>query len=486
LRLINIDDENQPGHGLDMTKQINDPSAPALAQNLWQLLGGPAAAAEQLSFQGPGIGLPSVYELGTFASASVGLSLLAIAELDALRNARPLRSVCLQHGQAGVLFRSERELRPIGWQLPPIWDPIAGDYATADGFVRLHTNYPHHREAVVRALGVEPTREAVAAAVASASAEAVETVVVAADGCAASLRSAAAWREHPQGRAIAAEPVFAITPRSQRPPRLSDPRPGRPLDGIRVLDLTRVIAGPICTRVLAGYGADVLRIDPPNFPEVGAVLAETTVGKRRGALDLKRAEDRLRFEALVAEAHVLVHGYRSDALERLGFGSQRLQELNPSLVIVCEDAYGFEGPWAKRRGFDSLVQMSCGICWRGREERGTCTSPPVPLPVQALDHGTGYLLAAAACRALSRLLAEGVASQTRLSLARTAKLLMDLGDGADAQCAAPTAEDIAPWLESAETDFGPVRRLGCPVGITGITPTWQRNAGPLGSDAPHW
>jgi hypothetical protein len=453
-----------------------------LLEQLWGRLGGPAEALGAIELTGPALGLPSVYEVSALASASVGLSLLAIAELDALRSGRKRRSVRVPRAMAETAFRLERELKAIGWQLPEVWDPIAGDYATEDGFIRLHTNYRHHREAVLRVLGVEPTREAVAQVVKRASAEALERDVVAAGGCGASLRSPEAWRAHPQGQALADAPLFELSTRAVDVPALPGAAPALPLDGIRVLDLTRVIAGPTCTRLLAGYGADVLRIDPPGFAEVGALLAETTAGKRRAFLDLKSEQGRARLEALIREAHVFVHGYRSDALAQLGFGSQRLQTLNPALIEVSECAYGFSGPWSARRGFDSIVQMSCGIAWRGREV--SRAERPVPLPVQALDHATGYLMAAATCRSLTRVFGAGQASRVRLSLARTAKLLIDQGDAGDPSLSPQL--DVGPWLERAETAFGPIVRPRLPDGIEGITPRFSRPAGPLGTDPARW
>jgi hypothetical protein len=457
----------------------------ALLARLWGLLGGPAEALDAVSLDGPMRALPSVYEVGAFASASVAAATLAVAEVQSSRTQAKLRAMRVDRRHAAAAFRGERYLEPLGWRLPPIWDPIAGDYATRDGFVRLHTNYAHHRDAVLRVLGVPATREAVAEAVRAWTGDALEAAVIEAGGCAAAMRSPAEWAAHSQGRVVADEPLFALETRPSTAPTLDEVDPAdAPLGGVRVLDLTRVIAGPVCTCVLAAYGADVLRIDPPGFEEVGALLAETTIGKRRAMLDLGADADRARFDELVASAHLLVHGYRSDALARLGYGPERLRALNPALLVVAHDAYGWSGPWAKRRGFDSLVQMSCGIAFRGREAMKA--EWPTPLPAQALDHGTGYLLAAAACRALTRALVERRASDTRLSLARTARLLMELGEGGDPRGADLTAADVAGYAEEVDTAFGPVRRIRCPGAIEGVTARWRRPAGPLGSDPARW
>jgi crotonobetainyl-CoA:carnitine CoA-transferase CaiB-like acyl-CoA transferase len=244
------------------------------------------------------------------------------------------------------------------------------------------------------------------------------------------------------------------------------------------------MAGPVCTRMLAAYGATVLRVDPRGFEEVAALLPEMTVGKRRTFLDLRDETDRDVFERLLAEAHVVVHGYHSQALERLGLGAAWRRDVNPSLVDVSLDAYGFTGPWAGRRGFDSLVQMSAGIAERGREAMGSAR--PYPLPAQALDHGCGYLLAAAACHGLTRRLVDRQGSAFRLSLARVAKLLTDQGDGGDIRSPELSDADVDRWREQAETASGPVRRVRCPGRIDGFEPRWTRPAGPLGADAPAW
>jgi hypothetical protein len=350
--------------------------------------------------------------------------------------------------------------------------------------VRLHTNYPYHREAALRALGVAATRDAVERTVLASGAEAVESAVVAEGGCAARSRTAAEWAEHPQGVAVAGEPVFAVT--TWPAPSLDvGPAGARgPLGGVRVLDLTRVLAGPLCTRVLAAFGADVMRVDPKGFEEVSALVPETSAGKRRTRLDLRNEPCRAAFEQLLAGAHVLVHGYRSDALDRLGLGAAWRRAVNPSLVEVSLDAYGFGGPWAARRGFDSLVQMSAGIADRGRAVMGT--DRPHPLPAQALDHATGYLMAASVCRALVRAITDGTASATRLSLARVAKLLTDLGDGGDPKAPEVSREEIARWTESAPSAFGTIWRVRCPVVVDGIESRLAIAPGPLGVDRPVW
>ena len=453
----------------------------ALTADLWRELGGAAELASLVEIDGPRGVLPSVFAVTELASASVALATLAAAELHAARcGDAPLR-VSVDRAHAALAFRRELYATPVGWELPPLWDPIAGDYAARDGWIRLHTNYAHHRDAVLRVLGTGASRDEIAAAVAGRDAGALEQEVVDAGGCAAAMRDLDAWRGHAQGIAVAAEPLLAFAEQPASAPLL--PGDQLPLSGVRVLDLTRVIAGPICTGFLAAYGANVLRLDPPGFAEVPALLPETTAGKRRAWLDLRAPAGREQLATLVRAAHVLVAGYRAGALAGHGLDETSLRALNPALVIAELDAYGWSGPWSGRRGFDSLVQMSTGIAARGRAAHGS--ERPVPLPAQALDHGTGYLLAAGVCRALTRL-RDGRVATVRASLARTAGLLVGLGDHCDPSTPMPGAAEVEPWLEEVSTAWGPLRRIRLPGAIERIRPVHGPEPGPLGSARPGW
>ncbi|MGB3289796.1 MAG: CoA transferase, partial [Burkholderiaceae bacterium] len=309
----------------------------------------------------------------------------------------------------------------------------------------------------------------------------LEEAIVAAGGCAAAMRTRAEWEAHPQGRALHAEPLFHFAEGEAGPAIDTPARPQRPLAGIRVLDLTRVLAGPVSTRFLAGYGAQVLRIDPPFWTEPGMV-PEVTLGKRCAQLDLRIPGHLERLESLLAGADVLVHGYRADALERLGLGAAARQRIRPGLVDVCLDAYGWTGPWHERRGFDSLVQMSCGIAEAGMRHFGK--ERPTPLPVQALDQATGYLMAAAVLDGLAARLRTGRGSRTRLSLARTAELLMAGRAGTRTDLAAETVADLEPTLE--RTQWGPAQRLRPPCTVEGAAMRWDFPASALGSGSADW
>jgi hypothetical protein len=446
--------------------------------SMWAALRGPPDMASRVEFVGSGA-LPSVFAVADFAAAAVGAAALTVSELlstDGMRS----NQVTVSRKLASLWYGWS--LQPVDWALPSPWDPIAGDYEASDGWIRLHTNAPHHRTAALAVLDATSDREAVARAVATWNACALQDAVVRAGGCAAAMQTLQKWRSHPQGSAVMAEPLVHIHHSADR--RASGWRPDsqRPLRGLRVLDLTRVLAGPVATRFLAGLGANVLRIDPPEWDEP-AVVPDVTFGKHCARLDLRKASDRAVFERLLQDADVLVHGYRADALDALGMGADRRRELRPGLIDVSLNAYGWSGPWRNRRGFDSLVQMSSGIADEGM--RRSARIRPTPLPVPALDHATGYLLAAAAVRGLTERLTASCGCAARLSLARTAALLVD-GPGDD-PCREAVRADESDWQDELEqTDFGPARRLRGPVTIGGEALRWDLPAVRLGSSPAAW
>jgi hypothetical protein len=455
-----------------------------LLARVWQAVDGPADMADDVQTQGPTMVLPSVFDVTGLAAAMVGAATLAAAEVLATRSGAALRPVVVDRRGASAAFQAEMLFTPIGWRRQRGWDSIAGVYRSATGWIRLHTNYAYHRKAVEQVLGASD-KQAVTGAVADWDGEELESTIVERGGCAAVMRDRAHWLASTPGQAGAAEALVARSTFAANAPQLTRITGvvGRPYEGIRVLDLTRVIAGPVCTKLLAGYGADVLRIDPPGFVEVPALIPETTTGKRTAHLDLTAARDRTIFEALLREAHVLVTGLRTDALDGLGYDAARLRALNPALIVASLNAYGWQGPWRARRGFDSLVQMSCGIAAAGASAVGT--DEPRPLPAAALDYGTGYLLAAAVGRALTTLLTDGVASDVRCSLIATANLLMDqTAPTSMADTAAPQWTDAD--TEPTSTGWGPARRVPMPGAIAGVTGEWAVDAGALGRGPAQW
>jgi crotonobetainyl-CoA:carnitine CoA-transferase CaiB-like acyl-CoA transferase len=453
---------------------------------LWNELGGEADGPDRCVVSGAGAALASPYRVGDLAVATVAAATLATADLLA----GPARTVTVDRRLVAAAFTSERWVRVDGGRPPDPWDPIAGDYRAGDGWIRLHTNYRHHRAAAIGVVGRADDREAVAALVAEWEAERLEDAIAAAGGAAAAMRSPHEWSLHPQATWLGREPVVAIesvgsTSRSA-PPRGSDAAIGRrgALDGVRVVDLTRVIAGPVCTRFLAAHGATVLRLDPPGFEEVPALVYDVTAGKRTAFVDVGRPADRATVERLLAGADVVVQGYRPGALAAHGLAPEQIAERHPHLVIGVLSAWGHSGPWAERRGFDSLVQMATGIADTGMRRAGA--DHPVPLPAQALDHGSGYLLAAGIARALLRRSLGAGGNVVRVSLARTAAWLASLGGAGDEGAEPLTADEVARWMVTTDGPLGQVATVRCPGDIAGSPVGWSTPPVALGTHAPAW
>lgn len=384
--------------------------------------------------------LPGPYRVAELAATCVAMATTAAHSLLTLRGGSPA-PFTVDVGHAAEAFRSERHTRVVGEPVRPLWAPLSGDYEAADGWVRLHANYPHHAAAVRRALGDDPTP-----AVARRRAVDVEDLVLAEGGAAAAMRTRADWLATGPGTAIREEPLVALEKLADTPP-VGSTAADTPLAGVRVLDLTHVIAGPVCGRVLAAHGADVLHVTPPGWPVLLDLVRDTDFGKRQCTLDLG---DRLR--ALIADADVFVQSYRPDSLARKGFSPVDLASLRPGIVVVSLAAYGHTGPWRARRGFDSLVQMSSGIAAHAGMDR------PRALPAQALDHGTGWLAAEAVMAALHRRATEGGSWNVKLSLARTAEWLHDLGRQDDEE----STVDSTPWLTETDSDFGRLAHIRVP------------------------
>lgn len=357
-------------------------------------------------------------------------------------------------------FDSLRHLRVDG-RSPVGFAPLSRFFPTSDGWIRLHGNYPHHRTAVLRALGIDADEVAGPALAAMTSAEA-ETAVTGAGGVAAVLRTPATWAAHPQGRVVAEGPLVAVE-RTDTPLELWPSEEG-PLSGLRVLDLTRVVAGPACTRLLGLLGADVLRIDPPQSPELTFQHLDMNWGKRSAVADLDDWTVAERVHGLLDEVDVLVTGYRPGALKRFGLEAADVRDRHPHLVHGRLSAWGHDGPWAGARGFDSIVQVATGIAQRyGAEHDGSDGGPagwrPGALPVQALDHATGYLLAAA----VMDLLVGGTAGTVTVSLARVATWLL----ATDAPDPAAGQELVPPVLRRVSSTAGTLTYVAPPFLVDG-------------------
>jgi hypothetical protein len=437
-----------------------------LLERLWAAVGGERARVAGLELRGE-MGLPpSPLPAGELLTGAVGAALLAAAELAEARGAGAPR-VGLDRAHVAVAAASERHVRLDGAVAGAAFDPTSAFFRARDGWVRTHGNYPHHRAALLRALGA-PHAGDLPDAIAAAGAHEVEDRVVAAGGCAAAVRTPTAWAAHPQGRALAGLPLVA---RSRGPECAGLPPlgPGAlPGAGLRVLDLTRVIAGPVGTRMLAALGADVVRVEPPASPELPLLALDGGVGKRLARVDLRTPDGAAWLAEQLERADLVVDGYRPGALAPFGLTPDALAERHPHVGYVSLSAWGETGPWGARRGFDSLVQAASGIAHAVRpgDEHG----PPGALPVQALDHATGYLLAAAALRALAERATTGRSRRARLALAATARLLLDAAPPPERE---PGREaDPAPYLRRVAGPAGTLTVVAPPGDLDGRPLTW--------------
>lgn len=446
------------------------------------------AAADRVAFSGADPVLPSGFRLGTAGAASLGAVGLAADDLWRRRGGGE-QAIAVDLRAAAFSLRTERHVAVDGGPPQSPWSPISGFYQARDGrWIQFHCNFPHHRDGVLRLLGAADDRAAVAAKVAGWRAAELEDTLADAGMCAAMLRTRAEWRAHPQGRAVESLPLLRIERIGDAPPQPVG-APGapasRPLEGVRVLDLSRVIAGPVAGRTLAAHGATVMRISAPRLPFVPPLLLDTGHGKVNAEVDLDAPGGPDRLRRLLAGADMLVQAYRPDALARRGFGPADAARLRPGIVYVSLSAYGDAGPWGGRRGFDTLVQTASGLA--AEESAG---GPPRHLPAQALDYATGHLAAFGAMAALARRAEEGGSWLVRLSLAATARWLDGLGRVDDPEAArarpAPTPESVADLMMETDSPFGRIRHLKPALSMSRTPPHWTRPPAPLASHPAEW
>ena len=454
----------------------------ALGQ-LWTQAGGDPAALDRATLTGSDPVLPTDFKIGTAASAVIAASALAAAELWRLRTGHG-QAVSVDARAAVAAFKSERFLRVDGQLAPDVRGPIFGFYPTADGrFIQLHVAMPHHLEGTLRFLGCEATRDAVAAAVGKWDAQALEDALAAQGLPVGMVRSRAEWQAHAQGRAVGALPLFEITQIGDTPPQPCG-ADARPLSGIRVLDLTRVLAGPACGRALASYGADVMRIANPHLHDAPAHVMDMGLGKLSASLDLRRADETERLRQLVRQCDVFSQSFRPGALARYGFGPEHVARLRPGVVYVTLSAFGHDGPWRERRGFETLIQSVTGMA--DEHGRWTGLDRPLHLPAQVVDQGTGYLAAFGALIALGRRAREGGSWLVRVSLAQTSRWIDALGrvDGHGGR--ELTLADIDDLLADCDSPFGRIRHVAPAAKLSETPALWSRPPVPLGTHAPEW
>ena len=425
--------------------------------------------------------LPVRYRIGTAGAASLAALGLAVEELWETRGGARQR-VGVDLRAAAVSLRSARYLRVNGKPPPPPWDPLSGFYRVREGWISIHCNFANHRQAATGVLGAE-TREAGEQASRGWQGEALEDAIHAAGGCAGFVRSHEHWARHAQALAVATQPLIEIE-RIGDAPREPLPKAPRPLAGVRVLDLTRVLAGPTCARSLAEHGADVLKISAAHLPDNGMMDLDTGIGKLSARLDLRQPEGVATLQALARDADVFSQSYRPGALARRGFSPEDLAMLRPGIVCVSLSAWGGSGPWRDRRGFDSIVQAVSGIA----HAHGDGSKPKL-LPVSAIDYVSGYLMAFGATLALARRSREGGSWLVRVALARVGKWIVDLGQPKRPWAGLPEElpeAELAALMGEMDAPDGRIRHLRPVLQLSQTPAHWTRPPVPLGTHPPAW
>jgi crotonobetainyl-CoA:carnitine CoA-transferase CaiB-like acyl-CoA transferase len=449
---------------------------------IWRQAGLPDEALAFAKLTGADPVLPSSFAVGAAAQSTIAAAALAACELAHARGV-PRQDVSVDMLHAA--------LECTGWfsldgHVADIWDKFSGLYPCADGWVRVHANFAHHRDGALRLMKLDPataTRADAEAAMATWKARDFEDAAAAQGLVVTALRSFDEWDATPQAQALATQPLFTIE-------RIGDAAPlplpalnedQRPLSGVRVLDLTRILAGPVGGKALAAYGADVMLINSPKLPNIEAI-ADTSRGKLSAHADLRTDEGRATLHELIADAHVFVQGYRPGGMAALGFGPREVSALRPGIVCVSLTAYGTQGPWAQRRGFDSLVQTATGF--NDAEGKAAGDGKPRALPMQILDEATGYLMAFGAAAALWRQQREGGSWHVQVSLAQTGRWLRSLGRVADGLAIAKPSSTR--YVETSKSGFGELAALRHSAQLSRTPAAYARPSVPPGTDAPVW
>src|SRR5580700_6541905 len=462
---------------------MSAPSPKNVLAGLLRAAGHPDATAGAIELPGTAPALPSSFAVDAAAQATIAAAALAANELWRLRTGRR-QGVSVDMRSAAIEFRSERYLRIDGKPYVEYHDDIAGLYRCGDGrWVRLHTNLPHHCSGLLALLQCAHDKAAVQRTLDGWQGEALETAAAEAGLVVTACRSLDEWDRHPQGRAIANLPLFTIE-RIGDAPAVPLGAAERPLSGVKVVDLTRIIAGPVCGRTLAAHGADVMLVTAAHLPSLFPLVVDTGRGKLSTSLDLRQPDARAALTALVRDADIFVQGYRPGAITGHSFGRQDVARLRPGVIYVSLCAYSHEGPWATRRGFDSLVQTASGL--NAAEAEAFGQSEPRALPAQELDHATGYLLAFATMAALARRAKEGGSWHVRCSLAQTCHWFRNLGRIDGMTCPDPKLDEVRDYLEDSASGFGRLTAVRHSAVMSETPPRWARPSVPLGTHPPAW
>ena len=444
---------------------------------------GEGPAGEAVTLRGGDPVFPTPPRVGEFGAAAIAASALAAARLFERRTGQA-QQVTVDVDAAAAAMRSWTYLAETGAP-PRAPSAMRLFFATEDDrWIFLHRRAAHHAARQERVLGCGHSDAEVAEAVRRWKGADLEEAVVAADACAALVRTHDEWARLEQSAAVAELPLLEVTKIGDSAPEPAG-NDRRPLGGLRVLDVTHVLAGPTCARTLAEHGADVLRIGMSSAGDANPMQRDTGHGKRSAVLDLKSDDGASVLRTLTGGADVFSQGYRPGAIAALGFSPEDAARLRPGIVYVSLTAFGRLGPWRGRRGYDSVVQSVSGFC-----DEVAADGEPRFLPVSALDYVTGYLAAFGVLTALERRAAEGGSYHVQVSLAQTGRYLAGLPRTAAAECAERSPElaagRLAELLTETDTPFGRLRHLAPTAAMSRTPPRWDRPTVPMNYDSPAW
>ncbi|KAI3400413.1 hypothetical protein diail_3430 [Diaporthe ilicicola] len=474
-------------------------TAKDVAEEIWAGLKLPSATLSSLQLPGDDgkPQLPSSFKIGILAQSSIALSAIAAAQVEAFRDpTSPPPKVTVPAEHAAVEFKSERLYVLDGQPTPSPWGPIGGLHKTSDGYVRVHDSFPSHRNGMLELMGlpVGSTREELAEKIAPWAAVDLEGVALESKLAAYALRSYRQWDALPQSRAVSNFPVslrrLSAGDAKGLPSRLLHASGSGCLRGLRVLDLSRVIAAPLCGKTLAVHGADVMWVTSPNLPDLPTMDRDFGRGKRTVQLDIHNPQDKQTLLGLIKDCDVFLQGFRPGSLASYGLSPQELLNVNPNLIFANMSAFGPDGPWAGRRGYDSLVQTCSGMNVSEAEHAGKGEAAR-PTPCQALDHSGGFLLAAGVAAALYRQVTEGGSWRVAVSLAGVMKYLRSLGQypgavGFEARDFVRPGDVPEKYLETRDTGFGRMQAVKHSASVEGHKVEWGFMPKPLGSDKAEW
>jgi len=447
-----------------------------------------------VTIQGKDPVLASRHRFGELMAASQAALGMALGQIWQMRGGEPqdvttnVENAVHQHH--GIAF-----MRQNGRQLPftdygagvGVDSPMSGEfYPTRDGrFVKIELFYPRLRDAMFKVLKCAPTQKAVEAAIMQWDGEALELAIREECGAIGMVRTAEEWRSHPVGARLAGKPVVEIEKIGD-----SDPIPfpeglGKPLQGIRILDCTHVIGGPVTGRTLAEFGADVLHLSKPNYPDHVNWRLETDIGKRAAYCDFDDEEDMRQFFRLLQDADVFTCSYLN--LDQRGISPKRLATSRPGIISHELRCFDFEGEWANFRGFDMIAVAVSGYV----DSEGAVDAPIMPLQVIFADYLAAYVGSAAVSAALLRRAQEGGSYQVRVSLTRMCMWAQEIGllDGSALDGAKPFADMVKETdlpLAKIDSPFGEITYLPSLIDMPDIKPGFVRGTQPLGSSLLEW